>query len=131
MTEDMDKRIEQYVKLRDCLKVVDEAHELKRKPLVQLMDEVSGQLRAFMEANNLENLKTEHGTCYTTTRHSASLADPDIFMKHVIATSNWELLDRRANATAVQAYVKEKGALPPGVNLNAIQTVGVRRASGK
>jgi hypothetical protein len=36
-------------------------------------------------------------------------------------------MDGRANVTAVKDYVKEKGVLPPGCNLNALKSVGVRR----
>jgi hypothetical protein len=44
--------------------------------------------------------------------------------------NKFELLDRRANATAVKAYVKDTNQLPPGCNLNAIQSIGVRRKPG-
>jgi hypothetical protein len=52
-------------------------------------------------------------------------------MKYVIDNNLFDLLDRKANVTAVKDHVKEKGALPPGVNLSAIETVGVRRPSAK
>lgn len=129
--EDMQKRIEQYIGLRDKLKVIDEEHENRRKDYVQMMERVSGLIRSFMEANKLENLKTKAGTCYTSTRHTASLADPDAFMKFVIATNRFDLMDRRANATAIKEYVEAEKVLPPGVNLTALQTVGVRRPTGK
>ena len=34
-------------------------------------------------------------------------------------------MDRRANATACRDYAEEHGALPPGVKINSIRTVGV------
>jgi hypothetical protein len=52
-------------------------------------------------------------------------------MAFVKTTNNYDLLDRKANVTAVKDYVSENGTLPPGVNLSSIKTVGVRRASGK
>ena len=128
--EDMNRRVQQYVALRDALKLLDDEHDLARKEFVESMDVLQGRIRSFMEANKLENLKTAHGTCYRSTRYTASLADADAFMKHVIETKEYELLDRRANANAVKAYVEKHNGLPPGVNLNSIQTVGVRRASG-
>lgn len=127
MSEDMDKRVSQYVQIRDALKRLEDEYETKRKPLLQLQERLSGRLRTFLETNKLENLKTASGTCYISTRYTASLADPDVFMRFVIANEKFELLDRRANATAVKDYVNDHGALPPGANLNGIQTVGVRR----
>ncbi len=88
-------------------------------------------MQNFMEQAGADNIKTAHGTCYSTTRYTASLADPEAFMKFVRDTGSFDLLDRKANVTAVKDYVAEKSCLPPGVNLSAIKTVGVRRASGK
>lgn len=125
--EDMAKRVEQYIMVRDRLKQIDEEYDAKRKPFLEVQERLSGILRAFMETHNLENLKTDAGTCYTSVRHTASVADADLFMKYVIENGRFELLDRRANPTAVKAFVEETKQLPPGVNLNAVQTVGVRR----
>lgn len=132
MAEDIDKRIAQYIDIRDALKRVDEKWEAERKPLLDIQERLSGMIRAFMETNNItDNLKSKSGTCYLSTRWTASLADPQAFMNYVIATNKFELLDRRANTTAVKDYVKEFNTLPAGCNLNAIQTVGVRRPTGK
>jgi hypothetical protein len=126
-SEDMDKRLQQYITVRDAIKRLDENHNNARKNLLDLQERVGGKIRAFMDANKLENLKTEHGTAYTTTVFSASVADPDLFMRYVIEHKEFDLLDRRANKTAVVAFVKEHKGLPPGVNLNSVQNLGVRR----
>lgn len=127
----VDKRVQQYVDVRDAIKAANEKHELEIKPLVDLQNLLTGWLQQFMETAGADNIKTAHGTCYNSTRYTASLADPEAFMKFVKDTSSFDLLDRKANVTAVKAYVEEKKTLPPGVNLSAIKTVGVRRASGK
>jgi hypothetical protein len=54
------------------------------------------------------------------------LADPEAFMKFVIANQAYDLLDRKANATACRDYAAEHQNLPPGVNMSAVKTVGVR-----
>jgi hypothetical protein len=130
MAEDMDKRVSQFVQVRDALKRLEDEYDLKAKPLRELQAVLSGRLRAFMEASNVDNFKTASGTAHISTRYTASLADPDMFMRFVIEKGAFELIDRRANATAVRDYVKDNGELPPGCNLNGIQTVGVRRQSG-
>jgi hypothetical protein len=45
----------------------------------------------------------------------------------VIETQDWDLLDRKANVTAVQDYMQKTGELPPGVKLNRDMVAGVRR----
>lgn len=129
--EDMELRVKQFIQLRDKIKELEDAHKEKLKPLRDLQEVVAGRISAFMTANKLENLKTAAGTCYTTTKTTASLADPEAFMKYVIENNAFDLMDRRANATAVKDFVKaNNGHLPPGCNLNTIETVGVRRAAG-
>ena len=130
MNEDMDKRVEQYIQVRDALKRIDEKYEAEKKPLLEIQEILSGKMQAFLDAGALENVKTKHGTFYRSTIYTSSLADPKIFMDFVVANAKFDLLDRRANATAVRDYVKETNQLPPGCNLNAIQSIGVRRKTG-
>jgi hypothetical protein len=122
-------RIEQYLQVRNKLKVLDEEHEARRAPYVELQNMLSGWLEDFMKKTGSESIKTEHGTCYTKTRYTASLADPEAFMKFVVDNKLYDLLDRKANSPAVKEYVETNKALPPGCNLNAIKSVGVRTAS--
>ena len=132
MAQDIDKRIQQYIDVRDALARIDARYEAERKPLLEIQERLSGMIRSFMETNNItDNLKSKSGTCYLSTRYSASLADPHAFMEFVVRTGKFELLDRRANVTAVKDFVKENNVLPTGCNLNAIQTVGVRRPTAK
>lgn len=131
VTEDMEKRTEQFINVRDTIKRIEDETKAKLKPLREVQEILAGRIQAFMVANKLENLKTAAGTCYTSTRVTASLADPEAFMKYVIDHAAFDLIDRRANATAVTDFVKKNKALPPGCNLNHIETVGVRRAGSK
>lgn len=127
----VEDRVKQYIRCRDAIKAANEKHEESIKPLVDLQNMLTGWLQSFLETAGADSVKTSNGTCYSTTRYTASLADPEAFMSFVKTTANYDLLDRKANVTAVRDYVDTNGALPPGVNLSAIKTVGVRRASGK
>lgn len=120
-------RVSQYVQVRDALKALEEEYERKKAPLVELQNLLNGWLMDVLDKAGADSIKTDAGTCYLSTRYTASLADPDAFMKHVISTGQYELLDRRANATAVKDYVKAHNNLPPGANLSAVKTLGVRR----
>jgi hypothetical protein len=131
MTQDIDMRIAQYIQIRDAIKVLEEKQENERKPLLEIQERLAGIIRVFMEKNNItDNLKSKSGTAILSTRYTASVADPEAFMKFIIASQRFELLDRRANTTAVKDYVEETKELPVGCNLNAVQTLGVRRPSG-
>jgi len=127
---DIDKKVEQFIALRDARRDLKKNYEDTDRGLRVLQETLEGQLSAFMSANKTENLKTAHGTCYTTVRYSASLADADAFMNFVISNQAYDLLDRRANANAVRDYLSEHPkSTVPGCNLSALEHVGVRRKS--
>lgn len=128
---DAEKRIAQYVQCRDLIAKIKERQEQELKPYTQLLEQISAKIQQFMDTNNVVNVKSKAGTAHFTSKQTASLADPDAFMQFVISNSKFDLLDRRANATAVRAFVEETKTLPPGCNINTIRTLGVRRPSGK
>lgn len=132
MTEPtIDERVAGYLAVRDKIKEMEERHAQEKLELIKYRDYLEKKLSEFMTANNLDNIKTAVGTAHWNTRRTASLADPDAFMQFVIANQQFDLLDRKANSAAVTQYVEKHNMLPPGCNLNTIQTVGVRRPSGK
>lgn len=126
----VEQRVAEYIRCREVLAKKKEEYEESIASLVELQQMLTGWLQSFMEENGADNVKTPHGTCYSITKFTASLADPEAFMKHVIETKDFDLLDRKANVTAAKAYTAEHGAPPPGVNLSSIKTVGVRRSTG-
>ena len=67
------------------------------------------------------------GTAYKSTRSSATVADWDIFLGHVLEHEAFELFERGANKTAVEQFKAEEGDLPPGVNYSETQVVNFRR----
>jgi hypothetical protein len=131
MAEDIEKRVGQYVAIRDTIQQLEQQHEEELKPRKEMLQKLGGIIHKFMDENKLENLRTSAGTCYVSTRWIAPVEDADAFMRFVIDTKNFDLLERRASATAVKAYVQEHNTLPTGVNLNALASIGVRRPPGK
>jgi len=129
--DNMEKRVRQYIIARDKLKEIETKYEQDRKPYLEAQELLSGMIMSFLDKHNMTSLKTTAGTCSTSTKYSASLADPDAFMQHVIQSQAFDLLDRKANVTSVREYVKANKTLPPGVNLSARTTVSVRRPSDK
>lgn len=124
----IDVRIEQYIKLRDMIKERDDAHKEAMKPYRETLEALNAVMLAHLNAIGGDSVKTAHGTVYKTVKRSASLEDADQFMRHVIGGEHWELLDRKANVSAVEAYVDENGVLPPGVKWTSTAVVGVRRS---
>ena len=130
-TEFFQKRVGQYVKVRDALREMEDAHKENVKPFVEVQNELTAWFMEHLEKCGATSVKTTEGTVYSSTRYSASLEDPKAFMDYVIANNAWDLLDRKANATAVRDFVETNHSPPPGAKLSAIRTVGVRRATDK
>jgi hypothetical protein len=130
MNEDIEKRVNQFVALRDLKDGIKARHKEELREVEAMLAQIEGIISSFMRDNKLENLRTKAGTCYTSTRFSAPLADPDLFMKYVIENKAFDLLDRRANVSAVKDFVEAHKTLPPGCNLNGVETLGVQRARG-
>jgi hypothetical protein len=126
---DIAKRVGQYIQLRDLIKREDDAHKERMKPKRELLEQLNGVLLGLVDQAGGESVRTEAGTVYRTEKKSASLADPDAFMRFVISSEAWDLLDRKANATAVFDFIAENNAPPPGVNANVAYVVGVRRSA--
>lgn len=116
-----------YVALRDKKKELDDAHKVKMAPLHEAMEQLEGGMLAMLNSTGQENAKTKAGTVFKTTEVSATIADKDVFRRHVIGGELWDLLDWKANKTAVRDVVDDTGEAPPGINYSTRQVVGVRR----
>lgn len=125
---DINKRTSQYVQLRDLIKAREDAHKKAMKPLKDTLEQLNSVLLAHLNALNGNSVATDSGTVYRTEKKSASLADAQAFIDYVIANNAWDLLDRKANVTAVEDYIAAWSAPPPGVNFSSTYVVGVRRA---
>lgn len=128
---DAEKRISQYVSLRDKIKALEETHKKAMAPYKEMLDTLGNIVLKHMQDTNVESVKTGEGTAYISERTSVSLQDAEAFMQYVIANSAWELMDRKANAAAVEVFIKKTGGLPPGAKFNKMIKIGVRRAGEK
>lgn len=126
--EDIDELVAKYVKLRDKIKEADDAHKKKTADAREFLDRMGNKMLEKLIAMGGESVKTKAGTVYRTTRRTASIADGQVFRQFVIDNVMYDIVDWKANANAVDDFIKSNGAPPPGVNFNTAYTVGVRRA---
>lgn len=122
------QRIAQYVKLRDKISDLNEAHKEKMAPLNNALEQLHDIMLAQLNALGTDSSTTKGvGTVYKTVKKSATVADGAAFQRHVIGSEAWDLVDMRANAPAVEKFIEENGDTPPGVNFKQVARVGVRR----
>ena len=129
---DLEKRAEQFIKLRDLKSEIEERHKAELKPINDAMALLKEVFAAGMDQLNVESVKTACGTLSFTTKKSAALADKDAFWTYVVATGKFELIDYKANVTAVEDHIENNNGLaPPGVNWSTFRDVNVRRPTSK
>ena len=126
--QNIEEIVAQFVKLRDKIKEADDAHKAKTKDAREYLDKLNGKLLERLNEIGGESVKTGAGTVYRTTRRSATIADGETFRQFVITNEAFDIVDWKANANAVDDFIRSEGTPPPGVNFTTAFTVGVRRA---
>jgi hypothetical protein len=127
----IDTLVADYILTRDHIRKVKKRQKAELEEYELALDKLAGRLLLFLDYHHQEMARTAEGTVSATLRDTASLSDPDAFMEFVAEHELYELLDRRANATACKDFAKENGTLPPGVKINTIRNVSVRTANSE
>lgn len=126
---DVEKRVGQFVMLRDMKAALKEKHDTEMKPINDTMEMIKDELKVALNSVNADNMKTGSGTVSLNTKYSASAADIDMFWAWVVTQAAFDMLDKKPNVTAIREYVEQHGVAPPGVNFSSFQDIGVRRAT--
>jgi len=126
---DMEKRVEQYVRLRDLKEEIVERQKKELAPINESLDLLHQELAKGLDQLHVESAKTSAGTASFTTKASASIKDMDAFWTYVTLQGLFDLIDKRANVKGVQEHIAQNGAPPPGVNYTELRAVNVRRKS--
>lgn len=121
------KWVRQFVEVRDRKAEFEEKVKEHRKEYLDVLSALEGQILAALDATGQESARTEFGTATSLYTDSASCTDPDAFVDFVRKHDAYELMERRASKVACRAFLEEHGELPPGVKLNTVRSVGVRR----
>ncbi|CAB4124787.1 hypothetical protein UFOVP55_28 [uncultured Caudovirales phage] len=126
LPENIDELVDQYVTLRNKLKDSDEGHKKKTRNARDYLEALNNKLLERLNDVGGESVKTKHGTVYRSTKRSATIADGDVFRTFITSNSLFDLVDWRANALAIEDYINENEAPPPGINFSTHYQVGVR-----
>ena len=125
------KRVEQFIKLRDKIAEIKKEQEAVLKPYTETLLKLNTLLLELVAAAGVDSVKINGvGTVFKTVKDSATVADGAEFRRFVIGSEAWDIIDWRANAPGVRAYMEEnEGAVPPGINFRRNASINVRRAS--
>jgi len=124
----LDALTEKVIRLRDAIKEADRKHKEKIAPAKDKLEAMENTLLAELNKLGINKFGGKHGTVFKSSRSSATIADGSVFRDYVISNGGWDLVDWRANATAIAEHITEHHVPPPGVNFATIVTVNVRRS---
>jgi hypothetical protein len=119
--------IELYLQTRDAKAAVEKAHKEHVRRYVDVMLQIEGKLMAHLQEHGVQSLSSGLGTAYLSHKRSAPIHDAVAFKTYVIENAAWDMLDWKANVTAIGDYLVEHQSTPPGVNLKSSVTIGVMR----
>ena len=123
--------IAQFLLLRTSIDEIEEAVKKELKPLRDIKEALAGCFDKFLTETGQQSAVTSAGTVHWNTRYTASLSDPQAFMNFVLENKYFELLERRASVAGVEEFIEKEHAVPPGVNLNRIRTIGANKPGEK
>ena len=126
----VDELVDKYIKLRDKKASIKAEYDAKIEEYDKMLDGLESLLLNTFNETGMDSVKTASGTAYVTTRTSASVADWDAFFNgYILQNEAWEMLERRANKTAIEQYKAANSELPPGINWTETRVINVRRPS--
>lgn len=123
----IEELVRQYIALRDKIKEAEDAHKSKLKDAKEHLEKLNNNLLDRLNELGGESVKTASGTVYRSTKRSATIKDGDVFRRFVIENECFDLVDWKANANAVDDFIHDQKAPPPGVDFSTTFTVNVRR----
>jgi hypothetical protein len=126
MIEDL---IDRYIKLRDKKAEMKAAYELSVARIDDAMEKVENVIHQHLNANGLASVGANAGTAFKSTVSSATVNDRDAFMGYVRNAEAFNLLDVRANKTAIIEFRQANNDLPPGITWREEEVIRVRRAN--
>lgn len=126
-----DELTAKYIKLRDFHAKKKAEFDEQLGKITALMDQIEGEMMTFLNQTGQESSKCASGTFFKKSNTSARVADRDIFLQFVLQHDALNFIENRVNKTAVEEYIAEHGALPPGIDVTRTVSVGVNRPKSR
>lgn len=120
--------VEQFIKLRDeKTKFTKLCEEQEKLLYTDRMEAIKVTLLDLLNKLGVDSIAGHTGTAYKSMSTSVTVADAREFRRHVIGGEHWDLIDWRANKTAINELVDQGEPLPPGINRSSFWNINVRR----
>lgn len=106
------------------LEAMDAEHEQRCAKYKAGLMQIEGQIVDVMDANGLQNVKTEHGTAYFTHPESMRVVDKTAFFEWVVANNGFDVLTSHVSKDAIRS----RGEIPPGIEVHRARKLAIRKS---
>ena len=123
----VDGIVSNYIALRDKIADIKQVHTTQLKPYNDMLGALEAMLLDALQQTNTESMRTLAGTFYKTTHSSVKVKDWATTLAFIQDNGAWDLLEARVNKTAAEALVSDTAQGIPGVDIDRMVRVNVRR----
>jgi hypothetical protein len=114
--EKIEDAIKDYVQIRDNLRLHQRAAKTEEDRLKSELEQISMWLREKGEELGVDSFKTPYGTAYKSIKESFRVEDWDSFVSWMVATKNFQCVEKRPAKNAVREIFRTDNEIPPGLN---------------
>ena len=125
----LDGVVSTYLQMRDTKTTLNRDATIAEADIKAHMMKVEMFLLSKLNADGVQSVRTKAATFFKTEVIKPSCADWGAFYEFVKENDAFEFLEKRVSKTPVEAYMKEHGSPPPGVNALREYTVTIRRGN--
>ena len=125
--DDFGQLIELYLETRDAKLAIERKHKDHLKQYGEVMKKIEAKLFEHLQRHGMQSLSSDIGTAYVSHKRSATIADGEAFRNFVIENRAWDMLDWKANVTAVGDFLSDHEILPPGINYRVDQSINIMK----
>jgi len=124
---DMERMARVLLKMRDKKAEINREAKEKVEAIDKQMDELNAAMLQELQALNVKSLRTNCGTIYTQDTIMPRAEDWQTVFDWVKENNGFDIFERRLKKKFVEDYIAEHDLPPPGVSVQGIIEVHVRR----
>jgi hypothetical protein len=118
---------DRYMAVRKELDALDREYKERKAGIKEKQIILENWFTAKAQEDGLSTVKTNAGTAYWSTHHSATVASREDLFQFCKDNEAWDILEARASKTAVRSYIESAGEPPPGVNYKSVSVFNFRK----
>jgi hypothetical protein len=127
----LDAAVTKFLDIRKQIDAIERETKAKVAPMKESLAMLEAWITREADAQGLKTVATKAGTGYWSTHATVSIADGNLFWEYVRNNDAWELVEKRASKTGVEAHIQGTGEAPPGLNINRRRVFNVRSTQGE